>query len=132
MTPEAALWQRIKPALERVGVPVRLENAAAESVPDVALICELTTFWLELKIAKGNRVRMPKFQHIFARKIAAESPQLVWIVVDYGGRMVLIQYCTIKEVEPTKNEKYVEYDIRNSRLHYVTDLAKWLTERIRI
>lgn len=119
MTPEGALWYAVKPALEALGKPVRLENAAAASVPDVALICPTCTLWIELKIARGNRIRMPKFQHIFAREIAAVSPGYVWLLVTYGNKLVAVQYTTIKTVEASKNEKYVEYDLRNSPIHEI-------------
>lgn len=120
MTPEAALWQSVKPALEALGKPVRLENAASASVPDVALICPTCTLWIELKIARGNRIRMPKFQHIFAREIAAISPRYVWLLVTYRNKLVAVQYSIIKSVEASKNEKYVEYDLHNSPIHEVS------------
>lgn len=112
-TPESRLWISVKPYLSELGKAVRLENAAAESLPDVAVICPRTTFWIELKITRGHRVRMPKFQHIFARDIAERSPLRVWMMAIYHDDLIIIPYNTIKKIEPCKNEKYVEYDIRN-------------------
>lgn len=131
-TPESRLWQSLKPHLSELGRAVRLENAATESLPDVAVICPTTTFWIELKITRGHRVRMPKFQHIFARDIAERSPLRVWMLADYHKTLVVIQYSTIKDIEPCKNQKYVEYDIRLSpkvELRY-DEIASFLNGRL--
>src|SRR5436190_18597031 len=131
MTPEAALWQRVKPGLGELGKAVRLENAAAESVPDVVVVCPRGTLWIELKIAKGHRVRMPKFQHIFAREIAAISPDWVWMLLIYHGDLCAIQYVTIQGIAPCKNEKYVEYDVRSSYKYIVPNVTGFFSERIK-
>ena len=60
---EAKLWIKIKPELSRYGLPIRVDNVAATSVPDVIYIRNDETHFVELKIRQGNRIVFPVYQY---------------------------------------------------------------------
>ena len=59
--PEAKLWQDVKKALKDAHL-VRIENKACPGVPDVNGCYDGVEFWIELKVIKGNSLRLSKFQ----------------------------------------------------------------------
>ena len=59
--PEAKLWQDVKKALKDAHL-VRIENKACPGVPDVNGCYNGVEFWIELKVIKGNSLRLSKFQ----------------------------------------------------------------------
>ena len=59
--PEAKLWQDVKKALKDAHL-VRIENKAGPGVPDVNGCYKGIEFWIELKVIKGNSLRLSKFQ----------------------------------------------------------------------
>ena len=59
--PEAKLWQDVKKALKDAHL-VRIENKVGPGIPDVNGCYKGIEFWLELKVIKGNSLRLSKFQ----------------------------------------------------------------------
>ena len=59
--PEAKLWQDVKKALKDAHL-VRIENKASPGIPDVNGCYKGIEFWIELKVIKGNSLRLSKFQ----------------------------------------------------------------------
>ena len=59
--PEAKLWQDVKKALKDAHL-VRIENKSGPGVPDVNGCYKGIEFWIELKVIKGNSLRLSKFQ----------------------------------------------------------------------
>lgn len=69
MKPEAKLWKRIKPWFNRHGVATRIENTATSGFPDVCFVAHQTTFFIELKIADGYRIKLQPFQIAFHTRL---------------------------------------------------------------
>ena len=59
--PEAKLWQDVKKGLKNVHL-TRIENRVGVGTPDVNGCVDGKDFWLELKVIKGNSLRLSKFQ----------------------------------------------------------------------
>ena len=55
-TPERNLWTRLKKSLPPKTHATRIENRAGSGVPDVHLCHEGHAVWVELKVAKGNKI----------------------------------------------------------------------------
>lgn len=123
---ESDLWKRLKPKFKAAGaLPIRLENAANMSVPDVALIgCDATS-WVELKIARGDLVYIPKHQFSFANELARTiNRNLFWMIVYHKGNVRILRYCDIIEnIEGVAGENVV-FDVTSHAevytLEYVT------------
>lgn len=63
---EKAFWQLIKRHL--CGFPTRIENMVDPGVPDVVVLYQGTTVWLELKIANGNAITVLATQTNWMRR----------------------------------------------------------------
>ena len=59
--PEAKLWQDVKKGLKDAHL-VRIESRVGLGIPDVNGCIDGKDFWLELKVIKGNSLRLSKFQ----------------------------------------------------------------------
>ena len=59
--PEAKLWQQLKKGLKNSHL-VRIESRVDPGVPDVNGCTNGQTYWLELKVSKGNNIRLSKYQ----------------------------------------------------------------------
>jgi Holliday junction resolvase len=59
--PEAKLWQQLKKGLKNSHL-VRIESRVDPGVPDVNGCTNGQTYWLELKVSKGNHIRLSKYQ----------------------------------------------------------------------
>ena len=55
-TPERNLWTRLKKSLPPKTHATRIENRAGSGAPDVHLCHEGHAVWVELKVAKGNKI----------------------------------------------------------------------------
>ena len=59
--PEAKLWQDVRKGLKDAHL-VRIESRIGLGIPDVNGCINGKDFWLELKVIKGNSLRLSKFQ----------------------------------------------------------------------
>jgi hypothetical protein len=60
--PEAKLWQDVRKGLKEAHL-VRIESRIGLGIPDVNGCINGKDFWLELKVIKGNSLRLSKFQY---------------------------------------------------------------------
>lgn len=75
-------WQVMKPNLDSIGVPTRLENAAASSVPDVLFVAGRLMMFIELKMNYGGCILMNRFQYAYAKRISHHiRPHMHWVAV---------------------------------------------------
>ena len=62
MTTEKNLWIRVKKNLPENSFATRLESRIANGVPDVHVIWDKLSFWIELKITKANKIKLSSNQ----------------------------------------------------------------------
>ena len=62
MTTEKNLWIRVKKNLPENSFATRLESRIANGVPDVHIIWDKLSFWIELKITKANKIKLSSNQ----------------------------------------------------------------------
>ena len=60
--PESNLWQRIKKQCPPRCHLTRIESSTGLGIPDVHIVWDGLAFWLELKVAKVNAVRVSPHQ----------------------------------------------------------------------
>ena len=60
--PEANFWQSIRTNLPKKCFATRIENKHGGGVPDVHMVWDGLPFWMELKVAKGNKVNISPHQ----------------------------------------------------------------------
>ena len=56
MSPEQRLWKQVKKELPSKSHTTRIENTVGVGIPDSHIAYNGSAFWLELKIAKANRI----------------------------------------------------------------------------
>lgn len=124
---EAALWRSLRPRFMAAGLlPIRIENAAALSLPDCALIAEETTIWLELKIAWGWQVHIPKFQHAFAAQLAGQvHHDLFWLFARKGKQLAAWQYASILPHIREGDGEHVIFDFSERPWWEIGDISSW-------
>lgn len=102
-------WQNMKPYLDNFGVPTRLENSAAASVPDVLFICGGLMMFIELKVDYSGYFYMPPFQFAYANRIKHHlRPHFHWIAVwnhDNNGFMMFAFQRVLTMPRDTKGHK---------------------------
>ena len=62
MTTEKNLWIRVKKNLPENSFATRLQSRIANGVPDVHVIWDKLSFWIELKITKANKIKLSSNQ----------------------------------------------------------------------
>jgi hypothetical protein len=127
---EHLLYQRLKPIFQNVGLCIRLENSAATSVPDMVLIRQGVTLWLELKIVKSKKITMPKFQFAFGVKLEHELSDLFQILAWHREELIAINYEDVIEFAQA-NGHIVEYDIESAPYTDIPNLKEWLLALMR-
>jgi len=60
--PEANFWQSIRTNLPKKCFATRIENKHGGGVPDVHMVWDGLPFWMELKVAKSNKVNISPHQ----------------------------------------------------------------------
>ena len=81
MTTEKNLWIRVKKNLPENSFATRLESRIANGVPDVHIIWDKLSFWIELKITKANKIKL-------------SSNQIAWNTkqsLNFGLSYILVQ-----------------------------------------
>ena len=81
MTTEKNLWLRVKKNLPHDCYATRIENRMGGGVPDVYVIWNGLSFWIELKITKDNKIRL-------------SSNQIAWNTkhsLNFGLSYILVQ-----------------------------------------
>ena len=85
--PESQFWSQLKSGLLKARNDViltRIENASTPGIPDILLCDEKNNFHLiELKVSKGNVVKLSPHQVAFAVK---HSEANVWVLVKKLGK----------------------------------------------
>jgi len=78
MTPESKLWKELKENLKKFHL-TRFENWAVPGVPDVHGCKDGIPFWIELKVMKGNKIKLSPHQIMWNYKYSL-----------YGGRSFIM------------------------------------------
>lgn len=60
--PEANFWNTLKSNLPKKAFATRIENVHGGGVPDVHIVWDGIPFWFELKVSKGNAVKVSSHQ----------------------------------------------------------------------
>ena len=60
--PEANLWQLVRKSLPKKCFATRIENKHGGGVPDVHVVWDGISFWVELKTAKNNKPKLSPHQ----------------------------------------------------------------------
>jgi len=93
---EHLFYKQLRPIFQSLGLPIRLENTAATSVPDLVFLSDGVTMWIELKILRGQHVSMPKFQYAMGVQMSKQiEHDLFWILVSHGLLTYGIKYIDI-------------------------------------
>ena len=84
MTTEKNLWIRVKKNLPENSFATRLESRIANGVPDVHVIWDKLSFWIELKITKANKIKLSSNQIAWNTKYSLNNG-LAYILVQRVG-----------------------------------------------
>ena len=84
MTTEKNLWIRVKKNLPENSFATRLESRIANGVPDVHIIWDKLSFWIELKITKANKIKLSSNQIAWNTKYSLNNG-LAYILVQRVG-----------------------------------------------
>ena len=121
------MWQNlIKPKIKDLGAATRIENAAATSVPDAFLQTTEACLWIELKVAKGEIIKMPKFQYSFGITLNKVLPsRLFQIVLWHTNQLRFMPWCgVLGRAEPDKSG-LVRVHVPISITFPLTDVRRW-------
>jgi hypothetical protein len=122
---EHELHNKLREPLMKLGIPIRLENGAALSVPDMAFITEGTTIWIEYKIVHSGKITIPKFQFALGVKMAKElDDDLFWIFAWNKDHLIGIKYIEILP-HVKANAGINEFNIDDVPYHRLDDLVLW-------
>ena len=88
--PEANFWNQIKRNLPKNSFATRIENKHGGGIPDVHLVWEGRSFWLELKVAKGLSVNISSHQIAWNMAYFRNGGDCFYLVKSLSLRKILL------------------------------------------
>ena len=107
--PEAKLWQDVKKALKDAHL-VRIENKACPGVPDVNGCYDGVEFWIELKVIKGNSLRLSKFQKAFINERSKHGGKVFVLARPLTGSVIKVFDSVTLDLDPKSRNPVMEID----------------------
>ena len=107
--PEAKLWQDVKKALKDAHL-VRIENKSGPGVPDVNGCYKGIEFWIELKVIKGNSLRLSKFQKAFIDERSKHGGKVFVLARPLTGSVIKVFDSATLDLDPKSRNPVMEID----------------------
>ena len=87
--PEANFWNTLRNALPKKTQATRIENKHGGGIPDVHLLWDGLPFWIELKVAKGNAVKVSPHQVAWHMAYHNRGGLSFFLVKDVSSRTIV-------------------------------------------
>jgi len=128
MTTERDLWKRLRPQFVKAGAyPIRIENAANTSLPDVILVYPRKTVFIELKIIRSGRVYMPKYQFALAADLAGITD--LFYLMAWWDRPKELHLWKYRDILPyvwgARGNYTTFFEVKDAKSIVVPDLLEW-------
>lgn len=116
--PEANLWAAVRRNLPKNTLVNRIENKAGGGMPDAHILWEGLPFWVELKVAKGNRALVSPHQIAWHMACYAHGGLSFFLVKDPSASLF---YLFSGAMGPDLHEKPIN-EVQGSRFESLGEL----------
>ena len=88
--PEANFWIQLKNSLPKNSFATRIENKHGGGIPDVHIVWDGRSFWLELKVSKSNQVFVSPHQIAWNMAYYANGGHSFFLVKSLSLQKILL------------------------------------------